>query len=70
MDAIGRGLFHGPMFGRQNFLVCDKPNLLRESYFNVGGAYDQPEFIDPNKPLTESNRFLVRDIEIFQVSYS
>lgn len=68
-EAIGRSPFHGPMFGRQNFFICDNSSSVKESFFNLGGCYAMPDGLSTNDCLAESNRFLLRDIEIFQVSY-
>lgn len=70
-EAIGRSPFHGPMFGTQNFFICDNSNAVQQSFFNLGGCYAMPdgEFFSINDSLAESSRFLLRDIEIFQVSY-
>jgi hypothetical protein len=67
--AIMSGSAIGPAFGGgRDLMICDECNTREDSYSCVGSTYKNDTKISRTLLLTGARRFLVEEIEVFQIS--
>jgi hypothetical protein len=67
--AISNASISGPTFGGGNDIwICDKCNTTQSSYTNFGHSYTNNTGLSGQSVLTGSSTFLVKNIEVFEVT--
>jgi len=66
--AVFRAADAGPVFGNGDIYICSDSNVKKDSYSNLGTAYNCGNLKENTVMMAGEANFLVEEIEVFRIS--